>query len=73
MPETTNRKRSALAGIATFVALCLMASMALGQADRLRDGHTYSLGYTLALWALLVGWAFETHQTHKVEMHGTPA
>jgi hypothetical protein len=53
--------------------LLALALLAPPTALAIQLGGAYSLGYTLALWTLLVGWAFETHQVYKVELHGAPA
>lgn len=36
-------------------------------------GAPYSLAYTLALWALLMGWAYESQKASPVDPQGTPA
>lgn len=53
--------------------LTSMALLAPPLALAIQLGRPYSLVYTLALWALLVGWAFETHQAARTEMDGAPA
>jgi hypothetical protein len=53
--------------------LLTLALLAPPAALAIQFGGVYSLGYTLALWALLVGWALEAHQAGKVELQGAPA
>ena len=45
MPDTTNRRRAVLIWVATFVAVWLMVSIAIGQADKLQDGHNDFLAF----------------------------
>ena len=45
MPETTNRRRAVLYQIASLLALFLMSSIALGQLDRILEGHNDFLAF----------------------------
>jgi hypothetical protein len=70
-----------LPGCLAAIALCKAAALRLTAialltppiALAIQLGRPYSLAYTLALWALLVGWAYEAHQASQVATEVAPA
>jgi hypothetical protein len=74
MTETTNRRRDVLHWGATFVVVCVMASMAMGQAERLIEGHNdflafYSAPHLIAGGKLYDGPAMVQKQTELTGLY----